>query len=88
LVVAFASGRDSHDLEPSTNRQPVVEEQPGERPHLVWTGVVPHPGDDLGDRRISKVEGLNEGDDAGGVLLPPCISVSPLGRIAKERGDA
>ncbi len=49
---------------------------------------MPHHGDDLGDRRVLEVEELNEGDDAGGVLLPPCISVSPLGRIAKERGVA
>jgi hypothetical protein len=45
---------------------------------------VPYPGNDLGDCRISEVEGLNEGDNAGGVLLPLCISVPPLGRITKE----
>ncbi len=88
LVTALASGRDSHDLEPSTDRQPIVEDQPGECPHLAWTGVVPHPSNDLGDRRVSEVKKLNEGNDAGGVLLPPCISVSPLGRITKERGIA
>ncbi len=87
LVTTLASGRDSHDLEPSTDRQPVVEDQLGERPHLAWMGVVPHPSDDLGDRRVSEVEELNEGDDAEGVLLPR-ILVSPLGRIAKERGVA
>jgi len=85
LVTALASGRDSHDLEPSTDRQPIVEDQPGERPHLAWTGIVPHLGNDLGDCRVSEVK-LNDGDDVGGVLLPPCISVSPLGRIAKKRG--
>jgi hypothetical protein len=88
LVTALASGWDSHDLEPSTNRQLVVKDQLGERPHLAWMGVVPHPGNDLGDRRVSEVEEFNEGDDAGGVLLPPCILVSPFGRIAKERGVA
>ncbi len=88
LVIALASGRDSHDLEPSTDRQPIVEDQPGESPDLAWTGVVPHLGNDLGDCRVSEVKKLNEGDDVGGVLLPPCISVSPFGRIAKERGLA
>jgi len=88
LVTALANGRDSHDLEPSTDRQSIVEDQPSERPHLAWTGVVPHPGNDLGNGQVSEIKKLNESDDAGGVLLPPCISVSPLGRIAKERGVA
>ncbi len=55
LVTDFASGRDSHDLEPCTDRQPVVEDQPGKGPHLARTGVVPHPGNDLSDRRAPKV---------------------------------
>ncbi len=49
LVTALASGRDTHDMEPGADRQPIVEDQPSERPHLAWTGVVPHPGNDLGD---------------------------------------
>jgi hypothetical protein len=31
---------------------------------------------------------LYECDDAGGVLLPPCVSVSPLSQVAKEGGVA
>ncbi len=29
---------------------------------------------------------LDEGNDAGGMLFFPCISISPLGRITKEGG--
>jgi len=75
-------------LEPSADRQPIVEDQPGEGPHFAWAGVVPHPGNDLGDRGVSEVEELDESDDAGSVLFSPCISISPLGRVAKERGVA
>ncbi len=45
---------------------------------------MPNYGNNLGDRRVSKVEGLDEGDDAGGMLFPLCITVPPLGRVAKE----
>jgi hypothetical protein len=55
LVTDFASGRDSHDLEPSADRQPVVEDQPGKGLDLARTGIVPHPGNDLGDRRAPEV---------------------------------
>jgi len=78
LVAALASGRNSHDLEPSTNRQPIVKDQPGKRPHLTWAGVVPHSSNDLGDRQVAEAQMLDKSDDAGSVLLPPCISVSPL----------
>ncbi len=88
LVAALAGGRNSHDLEPSTYQQPIVKDQPGKRPHLAWVGVVPHSGDDLGDCRVAEVQMLDESDDAGSVLLPPCISVSPLSRVAKEGGVA
>ncbi|CAN5974021.1 unnamed protein product [Sphagnum jensenii] len=74
LVAALAGGRNSHDLEPSTYQQPIVKDQPGKRPHLAWVGVVPHSGDDLGDCRVAEVQMLDESDDAGSVLLPPCIS--------------
>ncbi len=47
---------------------------------------MPYSGNDLGDRRVSEVEGLDEGDDVGGMLFPFCISVPPLGRVAKEGG--
>ncbi len=88
LVAAFAGSLDSHGLEPGTHRQPVVEDQPGERPHLARAGIVPHSGNDLDDRRVVKVQLLDEGDDAGSVLLPPDILVSPLSRVSKERGVA
>ncbi len=88
MVAALAGGRDSHNLEPSTNRQPIVKDQPGKRPHLAWAGVVPHSGNDLGDRRIAEAQMLYECDDARGVLLPPCVSVPPLSQVAKEGGVA
>ncbi len=31
---------------------------------------------------------LDEGDNAGGVLFPLCVPVSPLGRVAEEGGVA
>ncbi len=48
LVTSFAGGLNSHGLEPSAHRQPVVEGQPGERSHLAGTRVVPH----LGNRSV------------------------------------
>ncbi|CAM6019481.1 unnamed protein product [Sphagnum balticum] len=51
LVTDLTGGRDSHDLEPSADQQTIVEDQLGKRPNLAQTGVVPHPGNDLGDRR-------------------------------------
>ncbi|CAK9861928.1 unnamed protein product [Sphagnum jensenii] len=47
---------------------------------------MPHPGNDLGNRRVAEVQILYEGDDAESVLFPPCISVPPLSRVAKEGG--
>ncbi len=49
---------------------------------------MPHPNNDLGDSRIAKVQLLDESDDAGGMLFPPSISVSPLGQVTKEGGIA
>jgi hypothetical protein len=88
LVAALASSLDSHDLEPGTYRQPVVKDQPGERPHLAQAGVMPHSGDDLDDCRVAKIQLLDEGDDVKGVLLPFGIPVSSLNRVTKERGVA
>ncbi|CAK9875094.1 unnamed protein product [Sphagnum jensenii] len=60
LVTTLAGGRDSHDLEPSADRQSIVKDQPGKRPHLVWPGVVPHHGNDLGNRQVPEVQILYE----------------------------
>ncbi len=88
MIIALAGGRDPHDLEPSANQQPIVKDQPGKRPHFAWAGVVPHFSDDLCDRRVAKVQVLDKSDDVGSVLLPPCISVSPLNQVAEEGGIA
>jgi hypothetical protein len=72
----------------SANRQPIVEDQLGKRPHFAWAGVVPHSSDDLRDRRVAKVQVLDKSDDVRSVLLPPCISVSPLSRVVEEGGVA
>jgi hypothetical protein len=55
LVTDFAGGRDPHDLEPGADWQPVFEDQPSKGLDLARTGVVPHPGNDLGDRRTLEV---------------------------------
>jgi hypothetical protein len=55
LVTNLIGGRDSHDLEPRVDWQTVVKDQPGKRSNLARTGVVPHPSNDLGDHRVSKV---------------------------------
>jgi hypothetical protein len=75
-------------LEPGTYRQPIIKDQPGERPHLARAGIIPHSGDDLGDRGVAEIQLLDEGDDAGSVLLLPGIPVSSLSRVTKERGVA
>jgi hypothetical protein len=88
LVAAVAGSLDSHDLEPSTYRHPVVKDQLSECPHLAGAGIVPHSGDDLDDRRVTKIQLLDEGDDAGSVLLPPGIPISSFSKVTKERGVA
>jgi len=88
LVAALAGGRDTHNLEPCANQQPIVKDQPGKSPHLAWVGVMPHSGNNLGDCRVAEAQMLDESDDAGSVLLPPCVSVSPLSRVSKEGGVA
>ncbi|CAK9237071.1 unnamed protein product [Sphagnum troendelagicum] len=50
LVAALVGGRDTHNLEPSADRKPFVEGQPGEGPHFAWPGVVPYSSNDLSDR--------------------------------------
>jgi len=84
LVVAFVGGLNSHGLEPSAHRQPVVEGQPGERSNLAGTRIVPHSGHDLGNRRVVQIQVLDEGDDAGEVMFFPGILVSSLGGVSKE----
>jgi len=87
LITALAGGGDPHDLEPSVNRQPIVEDQPGERPYFAWAGVVPHSSNDLCDRRVAEIQVLDESDDVWGVLLPR-IPVSPLSQVVEEGGVA
>ncbi len=53
LIATFAGSRISHDLKPGAYRQPVVEDQLGERPHFAWAGIVPHSSDDLDNRRVA-----------------------------------
>jgi hypothetical protein len=52
LVATFAGGLNSHGLEPSAHRQPIVEGQPGEHSNLAGTRIVPHSGNHLGSRRV------------------------------------
>jgi len=46
-VADLTEGVDSHELEPSANREALVECQLDEGPDLLWTGVVPDSGDHL-----------------------------------------
>ncbi len=46
---------------------------------------MPYFGNDLGDRRVSEAERLDEGDDAGNMVLLLCVTVPPVGRVAEER---
>jgi len=46
-VANLAKGVNSHELEPSANREALVECQPDEGPDLLWIGVVPDSGDHL-----------------------------------------
>jgi hypothetical protein len=55
LVAAFVGGLNSHGLEPSAHRQPVVKGQPGERSNLARTRIVPHSDNDLGNRRVVQI---------------------------------
>ncbi len=84
LVATFAGGLNSHSMEPGAHRQPVVEGQLGERSNLVGTRIVPHSGNDLGNRRIVQTQVLDEGDDGGGVMFFPGILVPSLGGVSKE----
>jgi hypothetical protein len=49
---------------------------------------VPHFGNGLGDRRVVKIQVLDEGDDVGGVLRFPGVLVPSIGRVTKEGGVA
>ncbi len=66
LIATFAGGLEPHGLEPRAHREPFVEGQPDEGPHLAWAGVVPHPSNDLGGRRVSEAQPLDEVNDPGG----------------------
>jgi len=46
-VADLADGVESHELEPSANRETLVECQLDEGPDLLWTGVVLDSGDHL-----------------------------------------
>ncbi len=46
-VADLAYGVDSHGLEPSANREALVECQPDEGLDLLWTGIVPNSGNHL-----------------------------------------
>jgi len=84
LVAAFARGLNSHGLKPGAHWQPIVEGQPGERSNFAGTRIVPHSGNDLGNRRVVQTQALDEGDDAGGVVFFPGILVPSLGGVSKE----
>jgi hypothetical protein len=88
LIATFTGRRNSHDLKPGAYRQPVIEDQPDERPHFAWAGIVPHSGYDLDNRKVAKVQLLDESDDVGSVLLPPGIPVPSLSGVTKEGGIA
>jgi hypothetical protein len=84
LVAAFVGGLNSHGLEPGAHRQPVVEGQLGERSNLAGTRIVPHSGNDLGNRRVVQIQVLDESDDAGRVMFFPGILLPSLGGVSKE----
>ncbi len=84
LVAAFARGLNSHGLESGAHRQPVVEDQPGERSNLARTRIVPHSGNNLGNHRVVQTQVLDESDDARGAMFFPGILVPSLGGVSKE----
>ncbi len=86
LVAAFARGLNSHGLKPGAHRQPIVEGQPGERSNFAGTRIVPHFGNDMGNRQVVQTQVLDEGDDAGGGVFFPSILVPSLGGVSKEGG--
>jgi len=88
LLAAFGGGLNSHGLEPGAHRQPVVEGQLGERSNLAGTHIVPHFGNDLGNRRVVQTQALDEGDDVRGVMFFPGILIPSLGGVSKERNVA
>jgi len=66
LVAAFASGLEPHNLEPRAHREPSIEGQLDEGPHLAWAGIVPNSRNNLGGRGVPKVQPLDEFDDPRG----------------------
>ncbi len=85
LIATFACGLEPHGLEPRAHRQPSVEGQPDEGLDLAWAGVVPHPNNDLGSRRVSEVQPLDEVDDPGGAVQVFGVLVAPLGGVTEKR---
>ncbi len=85
-IAAFASGLDSHRLEPGAHWQAPIEGQPDERSNFVQAGVMPHSRNDLGYGWIAQVEVLNEGQDVGNVVCSPGVLVPSFGWVAKEGG--
>ncbi len=49
---------------------------------------MPHSGYDLDNRKVAKVQLLDESDDAGSVLLPHGIPIPSFSGVTKERGVA
>jgi hypothetical protein len=85
LVTTFAGGLEPHGLEPRAHREPSVEGQPDEGPHLAWAGVVPHPSNDLGGRGVPEVQPLDEVDNPRGAVRFSGVLVAPIGGVTEER---
>lgn len=67
-VTHFALRGKANLLEPGRNREAFVENQPDERAHLPWAGVVPESSRQLSARGVFKVEIVKEKLHAGHVV--------------------
>jgi hypothetical protein len=82
----LAVGGDTHDLQPGSDREALVEGEPNEGAHFLWAGVVPNSGNGLLRGSVPKAETLDDGYHVRWSCEVSGVNVSSFGGVAKEGG--
>ncbi len=81
----LACRRDPHALEPSGNREPMIQGEPNESSNLVRARVVPNSSQHLAICQIVEIELLDKRTDYKNLRRSSRVHISPFSRVIKER---
>ncbi len=72
-------------MEPSANREALIEGEPDEGAHFSWASSMPNSSDGLQSSGVTQIKTSDEHDHVRGARMVPNVDVASLGGVSEER---